>query len=217
METLGVAGIFLILMSVNRFIFYFLAAPVFEIVGKDVILRAFWVGLRFDLLVLGFVWIPIVTVGAILCFADLKFSILRGMVRVYLSIVWFLILANYIVSLTYFLTEGRHFRWTADTIQMWPRMDFITVILLILIFVMMAVVTIRSLWEDTYYFPNLTERFKMPELTEVALRVFVPMLLVAFAARGTVTAHHLERADSQISPWEIVNELALNPIWCFNK
>lgn len=56
-----------------------------------------------------------------------------------------------------------------------------------------------------------------PKTLEKSLRVLLPAVLIALAARGTISAHHLRYEDSQVSFTEAINEMALNAPWCFDK
>ncbi len=215
-QTLRLGGIFLVLMSALRFIFYFLSARSFEIIQQNIVLRAFFVGLRFDLLVVGFVFIPVVVLGTLWFMLGGREAIFKICLKVYLSVCWALVLISAALSLPHFLKEGRHFRW-ADPIY-GPNLDLTSLVLVGLILLFMMASILKTLWlYFEYPYPQIMGAWKMAPALEVGLRLLIPVILVAMAARGTFGPHHLEREDSQISPWENVNELALNSVWCVSK
>ena len=215
-QALRIGGTFLILMSVIRFMFFFLSAPSFEIIEKSMIWQAFFVGLRFDLLVLGFVFIPVVLVGPLWFLWGGSETSFGKLLKVYLSVIWVIIIISSAVSLPHYLLDGRHFRWS-DSIYA-PALDVTSMTLVALIFLFMMASILKSLWK--YFeisFPRILKTTQLPAFLEVILRILAPILLVILAARGSVGPHHLEKEDAQISAWENVNELSLNSVWSINK
>ena len=215
-QALRIGGNFFILMSVIRFMFFYLTAPSFEIIEPSVIWQAFFVGLRFDVLVLGFVFIPVVLGGPSWLFLGGSEPGCRKLLKVYFTVIWGLIIISSAVSLPHYLREGRHFRWS-DPIYA-PALDIISMALVCLIFLFMMASILKSLWKYfEYSFSRILRTTRLPVYLEVFLRIFTPILLVILAARGSVGPHHLEKEDAQISVWENVNELSLNSVWCINK
>ena len=215
-QALRIGGFFLVLMSVIRFMFYFLSAPSFEIIQPNVIFQAFLVGLRFDLLAVGFVFIPVALGSPFWLLTIGAEDFLRKIFKIYFSVVWFLILISSAVSLPHYMREGRHFRWE-DPIY-GPNLDVTSLSLITLIFLFMLASVLKSIWR--YFeepFPRVLAPLRLPTAVEITLRLLLPVILVALAARGSVGPHHLEKEDSQISPWDNVNELSLNSVWCINK
>ncbi len=210
------AGIFLILMTLLRYIFFFLSRQKFEFVYGSTTFQAFFVGIRFDLLVLGFLFIPVVTVWPALILKELKDRLVEKILRTYLVTIWFSIIATSYFSLATFLQRDRHFRWAQDTIQSLP-LDITSQVLVTLIFIFAFLVGLKSIYKIAR-----KPRFEIgPKragvLVQLVVSLLLPILVVALAARGTLRAHHLEKADSEISPWENVNELTLNAIWAIDK
>jgi hypothetical protein len=126
------------------------------------------------------------------------------------------------VSFPHYLLKNRHFRWSQDASQIfvWPPLDSTTSGLLLLIGIVLLTSGMKVIWRSRYLKPNgffMKEAGRGPAPLLIFLRYVIPVLLVAGAARGTWTAHHLEKADSEISAWENVNELALNAVWAWDK
>ncbi len=215
-QALRIGGNLLILMSLIRLMFFFLSAASFEIIEQNVIWQAFFVGLRFDLLVIGFVFIPVVLVVPIWLILGGSESLCIKFLKLFFSLTWILIILSSAVSLPHYISEGRHFRWLDPIYR--PNLDVVSMILVSLIFLFMMASVLRSVWKYfEYLFPTILKRTGLPAFLEVFVRILGPILLVILAARGSVGAHHLEKEDSQISVWENVNELGLNSLWCINK
>lgn len=215
-QALRIGGIFLTLMTVIRYIFYFINSRSFEIIDKIVIGKAFLMGFRFDLLVVGFIFIPIVLVGTLWFLFGGAEALFIKILKLYFSVTWLLILASSALSLPHYIKVGRHFRW-ADPIY-GLRLDSTTLILMTLIVFFMMATVLKTLWkhfEDPY--PHILFNLKIPAKVEVVIRIIVPIIAVMLASRGSIGSQHLGIEDAQISPWESVNELSLNSVWCINK
>ncbi|MNT91983.1 hypothetical protein D3C72_2331740 [compost metagenome] len=75
----------------------------------------------------------------------------------------------------------------------------------------MLVVALRfGEWKDEFS-PRKGNKF------EIFIRLIFPFVLIVLAARGTVEAHHLGMEHSVVSSVSSINEMALNPLWCFDK
>ena len=211
-----IGGIFLILMSLIRFMFYYLAVSSFEIIEKPVLLKAFLIGFRFDLLVVGFALVPVAILGFVWFMADFSRPWFVLFCKIYFSVCWFLILLSSAISLPHYLLEGHHYRWGSTLYGL--SFDLITTALLSLICLFMLASVLKTIWKHFEYpYPYLLETWKVPAPVEISVRLLIPILIVGMAARGSLGAHHLEKEDSSVSPWDNVNELALNSIWCINK
>lgn len=211
-------AIFMLVMTLLRYIFFFLSRYKFEIIDSVDIVNAFVIGLRFDLLVLGFFAIPLVTIlpGILFFnFSEIKISFL---IKLYLSAVSLIILFSSYISLPHYLMSERHFRWAQDSVFVsWPLVGMGVYVLVHLIFLFLLLGCLKSVWGRDY----LRWAGGWPQAWSPSLKLFVayllPLFIVALAARGTLGARHLELAHSEISVWPHVNELALNAVWCFDK
>jgi len=188
------------------------------------VLQTFLVGFRFDVLVFGFLLIPVVFVLLIQAFFE-KWP--RGMYliyKTYFGLMWILISLLTYADFFFYALHGKRMRfsdyssWSFETLwQQWQAVPLnqatiftvITVLLLVL-----AHMLIRSLdfgnWKDEYS-PHPAKR------GEVALRIILPLLVILLMARGTVEPHHLALEHAQISYNDALNEMGLNAVWCFDK
>lgn len=188
------------------------------------IAQSFLAGFRFDLLVFGFLLIPIyftVMISALLQ----KWP--RGVFVFYKSyfvLTWFIICALTFIDFFHFAKFGQRMRY-ADYLQ-WnlnvlvdqfnslpQNQSWIFCVITVLLF-SLGYMLVKSLkfgdWKDEYS-PHAGSKL------EVVLRVLIPLLVIVLAARGTVEAHHLGMEHSEVSLDKVINEMALNAVWCFDK
>lgn len=188
------------------------------------IMQSFIAGIRFDILIFGFLFIPVYLVLMLQAFFEKWPPKGFFFYKTYIGLAWILICALTFVDFFYFAHHGKRMRyveyssWTpevlleqAKALQINQILVFtvISVVLLIL-----GHMLIKSLhfgeWKDEYS-PHPARR------GEVLLRILLPLILIVLAARGTVTAHHLNLEHSEVSNSKELNEMALNAVWCFDK
>jgi hypothetical protein len=144
--------------------------------------------------------------------------------KVYFGLAWLLICAMTYVDFFHFTRYGKRMRfadyaaWNFSVIteQMEPLQrhqilifSVITVMLLSLGYMLTKALQFGE-WKDEFS-PVPGSKFEM------TWRVLLPLLIVFLAARGTVEAHHLGLEHSEVSSMKSINEMALNPVWCFDK
>lgn len=171
-------------------------------------------GFRFDLLVLGFAWIPIWVLYWFFHFLG-RVSQVSGLFKAYfflivlgttlLTIVDFYWFNARTVRMTFETLSPDGFWAVADQATNWRLWSAIPLIVL-----PGFVLGLLSLWKM-----NIADYSEKP--MKVLLNFIFSLLIVASAARGTWTAHHLELADAQVSSFRALNELALNPWWNLDK
>lgn len=188
------------------------------------IVYAFVAGLRFDLLVFGFIMIPVYLSLMVQALA-MKWPrwLLTGF-KFYFGAIWLVICLLSCADFFFFARHGRRMRfadyrqWTFEdffeqtkALQANQTLVFLTITILLLI---LGYMLIRGLkfgeWKDEYS-PQPGSQL------EIFWRVLFPVFLVALAARGTLEPHHLEYSHSLISNNTVINEMALNAVWCFDK
>jgi hypothetical protein len=188
------------------------------------ILHSFGAGIRFDILIFGFLLIPIYFVLLIQAVAEKWPNWIFTIYKVYFAAMWVIICLLSYVDFFHYAHHGRRMRfaeysnWTPQLT--WEQMQslqtnqalFFTISAVIL--TALGCMLIRGLqfgqWKDEYS-PQKGSRI------ELALRIVLPLLLIVLAARGTVEAHHLALEHSQVSDNSALNEMALNAVWCFDK
>lgn len=220
-----IAAAMIVFMSLFRVNLYFLS--VFHATPNAVpieIFQSFLAGLRFDTLVVGFVLVPVYFVllfQAIIKKWPAKMFIIY---RAYFLLVWIAICSLTVVDFMYFTQMGRRMRFAdyqswnlgelVERAQQLPDNQFwvfstISVLLFFLGWMLIQNIKLGH-WKDEYS-PNNGSRW------EASLRIVVPLLVIFLAARGTVEPHHLRLEHSEVSLNPVINEMALNAVWCFDK
>lgn len=215
----------IVFMTLFRMNLYFLS--VFHATAEvpfTEVLQSFVAGLRFDLLIFGFLFIPLYFLLLIQAVTE-KWP--RGMFvfyKSYFTVIWFLICAMSFIDFFYFAKHGRRMRFEeymswhpqvfieqAQGLQ--PNQTWVFVVITVLLF-SLGYMLIKSLkfgeWKDEY-------SPQRGSTLETALRILLPLILIVLAARGTVEPHHLALEHSEVSSNTAINEMALNAVWCFDK
>lgn len=225
LRILAVSIAMLVFMSLFRLNLYFLS--VFHATPNadfTEVVHAFGAGLRFDLLILGFVLMPVVVLTTLQAFLE---SWPKGMFtfyRLYLGFAWTVICLLTFIDFYHFTNVGTRMRfadymsWNFETLfdqaqRILPNQSviFAVITLLLLALGLMMVIALRfGEWKDEFS-PRKGSKF------EILIRLILPYAFVILAARGTVEPHHLALEHSMVSSVPSINEMALNALWCFDK
>ncbi|MNK83360.1 hypothetical protein D3C87_1031720 [compost metagenome] len=225
LRILAVSIAMLVFMSLFRLNLYFLsvfhAAPDADFTE---VMHSFLAGLRFDTLIMGFALIPVVLFTTIQAFMESWPKRMFTFYRFYLGFAWTVICLMTFIDFYHFTNVGKRMRfadyltWNFDTLlgqaqNILPNQSviFAVITLLLLALGLMLVVALRfGEWKDEFS-PRKGNKF------EIFIRLIFPFVLIVLAARGTVEAHHLGMEHSVVSSVSSINEMALNPLWCFDK
>ncbi len=207
----------LIWMSALRLLLYF-AVYHPKIENTADVGAAFLMGFRFDLLIMGYFWIPIVLLtwlSALVMsprklFFLWKLYFVIGVLIIFdlswMDLFWSMV-SNSRLNSQFFQSDSR---LILD--QGWkllgPAKSWVCT--LGMGFSSLGLVL-------TLYGLKLGKSYNLPSKPKLAVQVLVSIFLVALAARGTWTAHHLELAHTQVSSDPLVNQLPLNPLWNLDK
>lgn len=201
----------LVLLSFVRFLFYWRAQPLFDSVPVEDLLKAFGMGFRFDLLLLGFVMIPVVIFLTAISWFCLWSKRVRQVLKVYFIATWIGIVTLEFFDLRFFATAGRHLTIFDQGFSPFAVGGVFDV--LILVFIGVAGVGSFLVLD----WPNTVKIGRVEPVSRRIVTTLVPIILVALAARGTVTAHHLEKEHSEVSEHPVVNHLVVNSPWAYSK
>lgn len=219
------AAALILFMSLFRLNLYFLS--VFHATPDAVfveVAQSFLTGFRFDLLVFGFLFIPLYFLILFQTFLEKWPQWMFFLYKSYFVVAWFLICSLSFVDYFHFARHGSRMRfedylnWNPDVLaaqaqSLQPNQVWIFLVISVLLFVLGFMLT-KSLnfgdWKDEY---SPLGGGKV----EILWRVVVPVLLIALAARGTIEPHHLAFEHSQVSSFSPINEMSLNAVWCFDK
>jgi len=222
-------------MSLQRAILFFLIIRHW-VFGADAgaIASSFLAGFRFDLCVLGFLNIPVLFITWIICSDKVAKSqaeplsfLRRWVLWIYFGITTFVIHLLGVLDMMYFAANGRrwtYFDWQREGLQFVSSVAqkwgaFYTTCVITLFLVLWVVRCLYGLYRARLHQLPVVGPTKPPFSTGTLILTGVlgPFFVVATAARGTWTAHHINQEHAQVSQNPVLNQLALNPVWAFDK
>jgi phosphoglycerol transferase MdoB-like AlkP superfamily enzyme len=216
--------IILLMLSVYRFIFFIYFADFSAISSfKLFVLKAFWMGFRFDLSVVAYINAPI-TLLFLLCLLFKSCSFFKtiiSFIKYYYSIIFSLLFLVVFVDMAFFAYFKDHYNlmifgfFEDDTIALIKTIfaDY-RFYVLVLIFVILSMLIFNlSVW--TYKELKYNERI-FNTLYWKPGKKFITVLLIVFInfifARGSFSMFPLGLFYSQISPNQFINKLCVNPV-----
>jgi hypothetical protein len=174
-------------------------------------------GARFDLLVLGFAWIPVFVFYWIFYFLGGLAKASKGFKSYFLFLILLISLLS-VLDLFWFHSKGMRLNYLALSEDgFWAvadkAADFRLVSAIPLMLLPGLIIFLTTLWKL-----NIADTEPSARVSEkVMLNLVLSFIVVASAARGTWTAHHLEWAHAQVSNLKLLNELSINPLWNLDK
>ncbi len=184
---------------------------------------AFFAGARFDLLILGFFWIPVVLITWLYAFVGdpcklLKFYKLYFccLILLQFDFAWwdlFWVAVHQVrINSQFFSTDFRSL--ISEGVKVFgPVRAFVFPASMGL----SAFGLILNVWWLKVARSADMKSSQPVSVLKLSLQVTLSVFLVALAARGTWTPHHLNAEHAQISDNSWINQLALNPIWNADK
>lgn len=225
-------GSVLFSMSLQRLVLFLIVVRHWTFAASaGTLVETFVAGIRFDLCVLAFINIPVLFVTWWICSDQMlqtKNPILNFLRKwslwIYLGGTTLVIHVFGLLDLMFFATSGH--RWTYADWQSAGVEFFGTVATrwgslftggVVAFFLMLWVFRcLFILFRVQLHVSDLpTDQLKL--WPQIMRGVVVPVFILALAARGTVTAHHLGFEHAEISSVQGLNQLALSPIWAFDK
>lgn len=218
-------NIFIIfIMTVYRFVFFLYFAD-FAVVSalKLYVLKAFWMGFRFDLSVVAYINAPI-TLLFLICLllkSDFIFKFIISLIKYYYSIIFPLIFLIFFVDFGFFSYFKDHYNmlifglFEDDTVALIKtilsdyRFYIAIVVFCILSFVIFKISCL------TYKELKYNERIVNTLYWKKTTKFFAILLIIFFNfifARGSFSMFPLGLFYSQISPDQFINKLCINPI-----
>jgi hypothetical protein len=225
-------GSVLFAMSLQRAVLFLLVVRhwLFGTPGS-VVGDVFFTGFRFDLCVLGFISIPVLFIVWGICTDTMIASqnrtvqfLRKWSLWIYLGITTLIIHVLGLVDLFYFSTSGQRLTFVALQSQ---GFSFIEKCLSrwgwLFCFGIAAVFALLWVFRCLFILYRVQLHTEpLPAGTGVAGRTWIlggllPVVVVASAARGTWTAHHLAMEHAQLTQITPLNQLALSPLCAFDK
>ena len=219
-------------MSLQRLVLFLIVVRhwIFGTSGT-VIGESFLAGLRFDICVLGFINIPALFIVWWIC-SDAATKSANPVVKslrkwslwVYMGLMSLVIHVMGMFDLMFFATSGH--RWTFTDWQKQGFDFFVTVVakwgsmftggviaFFLLLWVFRSVfILFRVQLHTVDVLPGRENK-----LRDIFLGLLLPICIAALAARGTITPHHLGMEHAEVSQIQSLNQLALSPLWAFDK
>ncbi|MGE0634180.1 MAG: hypothetical protein AB7O96_17325 [Pseudobdellovibrionaceae bacterium] len=207
----------LLIMTLQRFFLLSGTTFVGNLKAEHKMSALFIMGLRFDLLVIGFALMPVACTIWVYNFFSVFFKNAEPSLRYCLHSLtglWLLIFGLAVVAANYF--DGLQFSVTKERLSP-SRLDIAIENAAPLMqypfykatFSFFIVVSVALLLFRTFYIHIENKKLHNLWLS------FIFTLIVAMASRGTWTPHHLNINHSKITNIELINNLVLNPIWSY--
>lgn len=234
MKLLAFNGSVLFAMTLQRLVL-FLVVVRHWLFGADgvTIASSFVMGLRFDLCVLGFINIPVLFITWAISseyFVNSQNKVVqlfrKWSLWIYLGTTTFVIHLLGMLDLIYFAGNGR--RWTyydwqekglefvSQVASKWGFM-FTTGVVVLFIFLWAFRCMVQLYRSQFQQVPLQSERLGRSKALVILLGAVLPFFVVALAARGTWTAHHINAEHAEVSQNPALNQMALSPVWAFDK
>jgi hypothetical protein len=190
----------------------------------DDVAVALLTGVRFDLLVLAFFWfMPLL--GTWLWAMRLAFPVL-SVVRLFQfwKSYWTLVvlISGLFIAVDFFFSAAHQTRinheiWNYNWIKIFAdgfeKMRPVNTAVVVL----WLVVTTKWMHRSVVRAGLGSHGVKRSSAGIFALQFLATVLFVGLCARGTVTAHHLNREHTVVSSNEVVNQIPVNPIWALDN
>lgn len=181
------------------------------------VIQAFFAGIRFDLLILGFFWIPAWFWLWAMAVSKKPNWIFQPL-RFYWSMSWLLYFLFQLCDL--FFTAAHGYRLNKESSQIdvgqmvlhgWQELGSLRAIFAVVALAIVYVAVFRRMVKLTELPAKETGK------AQIAFKMIFSLLAVALAARGTVTAHHLNIEHAIVSSSNEINQISLNPVWNSDK
>jgi hypothetical protein len=227
-------GSVLFSMSIQRLVL-FLVVVRHWLFGADgfSIASSFFAGVRFDLCVLGFINIPVLFITWLIStdkVAESPHKVMQffrdWILWIYLGVSTLAIHVLGLLDMMFFARQGH--RWTyfdwqenglgffSEVSAKWgPTFTAGVVLLFILLWGFRSVFVLYKL--QLHKVKISESKYANSKPLMIISAVILPLLAVAFSARGTWTPHHIGMEHAEVSQNQALNQLALSPVWAFDK
>lgn len=208
-------------MSLGRLaqlIFLEFATTIFQNVSTAEMIQSMWMGFRFDLLIIGFIWLPVMGLTSLLKLASLRFSEAEPWryhvvaVKYYFPWVWFAICLLMLKDSFQFLMAGSRVRAAEHIPQLLNILGMLNQASVLLY----SVLVFLLIWAVGHFSTRAV--LSRIEWVNAKLPLLLGLLLLSgLMARGNLEPRHLAQEHCEIGHQSIVRELCLNAVWTMNK
>ncbi len=223
-------------MSLQRAVL-FLVVVRHWIFGSDrlSIAESFINGVRFDLCVLGFINIPMlffvwaISMDFTINTPNKVFQLLRKWTPwIYLIVTTLIIHILGLFDMMFFAANSQrwtYYDWRDSGLSFLGRVanawggffTFGVIALFLMLWLFRGVLPLRKIQQELDTMPVKKANFRKSKAVLFLTGFLLPLLTVALAARGTWTAHHLNKEQAEVSQIQILNQMTLSPAWAFDK
>ena len=206
----------LLLLTVSRGLFLLFAADVSELAGLgNDLLRAFWVGARFDAKIIAIAFAPLFLAGLILASFPRGFSLWQRSVPNYAFVIFFLLTAFSIGNYYYYVTYGNYidvfaFGLFDDDTEAVLENAWDDYPILRSFFASLAVAWLARKCGQWLVGCSQQWRFKALHWSVAAVTIVVTILLYVVIARGSVGTLPLKRYHANVSENRLLNIITPN-------
>ena len=200
----------------------------FQNVLAPELLQAFTMGFRFDLLVTGFILIPLVLILLAMTLYRFWPSWIQLFLKIYLIGFWLIISVVSILDLYFFTMYRRRMGWEQYSQFDFHHLEifklsygstyFYVYLIAGVFFTLAGVYTVQQ--NKLPALPPEPQTKLLPFLNNqvaLILSLVLPFLVVLFMARGNFEAHHLAIEHCEISEQTIAREICINSSWNIDK
>lgn len=204
-------------LSLFRINLYFLSVHFhLEHIFFGDVVKSLWVGFGYDLLLFSFIFVPVVLLLLLQSVLEWWPTWSLVLYKIYIALIWFGLCLLNLLDFSVFSAEGHRMSGSqyqsfapSDLISVFdkvPRNHLLIFSVVTLLLLILGLVIIKELvfgyWKDQYS-PDRGRR------GEIFLRLILPLALVGLGLCGN--------PDNRVSQEEIINQMALNPVWGLDK
>jgi phosphoglycerol transferase MdoB-like AlkP superfamily enzyme len=204
------------LLFVTRIVFFYLQVDPQILQGKEEdVLRAFYIGSRFDLKVVAIGFSPFFLVSLLM---TINSNIYRYLVKIfpyYSALIFFLLILSSIVNYYYYVTFSNYIDififglFDDDTKAVLTSVltDYPVFSALLVVVVITSVMTKAVTWFINF---SLTWRLKNIRWPAMMVIVLLVVVIYAAAARGSISTLPLKRYHANVSDYDVLNKITPN-------
>ena len=216
--------VMLVLLTIYRFVFFLYFADFSTLSGLSFyILKAFWMGFRFDLSIVAYINAPI-TLLFLICLIlknSFVFKIIIYFIKYYYLTIFSLLFFVLFIDFGFFSYFKDHYNilifgvFEDDTLALLKTIlyDYRFYVLILIYIILVAVIYNLSLWtyKELKFNENIFNTLYWKNNKKFIVIIII-LVLNFICARGSFSMFPLGLFYSQISPNQFINKLCINPI-----
>ena len=216
--------VMLVLLTIYRFVFFLYFADLSTLSGLSFyILKAFWMGFRFDLSIVAYINAPI-TLLFLICLIlknSFVFKIIIYFIKYYYLIIFSLLFFVLFIDFGFFSYFKDHYNilifgiFEDDTLALLKTIlyDYRFYVLILIYIILVAIIYNLSLWtyKELKFNENIFNTLYWKNNKKFIVIIII-LVLNFICARGSFSMFPLGLFYSQISPNQFINKLCINPI-----